>query len=343
MGGAAMLEPRRIEILGGGLAGLALGLGLQRRGLPVVLREAGHYPRHRVCGEFLTALDPATREDLHLDEVLAPARPAHHIVWLEPGCAPLRHVLPEPALILSRHHLDQALAAAFQEAGGELHTGQRVTPEPRPGRVLACGRRPDTNSPWLGLKQHFDGLEMQGDLEVQLGRGAYVGLTRVETGAVNVCGLFPRGTSSSQLSDHCRAAGLTELAARLSSARPVPGSQCAVAGLNYHTPSAPDRHAVVLGDHHGLIPPFTGHGMTIALQTAAAALAPLADWVQRPSVDWPETTARIRREVSRRCGARLNRARRLHPWMLSPGRRRSLHLLHRWGLLPLAPLYRLLH
>src|SRR5882724_2878130 len=45
---------RSIEIVGGGLAGLALGIGLRRHGVPVIIWEAGHYPRHRVCGEFIS-------------------------------------------------------------------------------------------------------------------------------------------------------------------------------------------------------------------------------------------------------------------------------------------------
>ena len=48
------LQP--IEIVGGGLAGLSLGLALRQQDIPVTLFEAGSYPRHRVCGEFITGL-----------------------------------------------------------------------------------------------------------------------------------------------------------------------------------------------------------------------------------------------------------------------------------------------
>ena len=43
-----------ITIVGGGLAGLTLGIGLRQRGVPVTIWEAGRYPRHRVCGEFIS-------------------------------------------------------------------------------------------------------------------------------------------------------------------------------------------------------------------------------------------------------------------------------------------------
>ena len=48
----AALKP--ITIVGGGLAGLTLGIGLRQQGVPVTVWEAGQYPRHRVCGEFIS-------------------------------------------------------------------------------------------------------------------------------------------------------------------------------------------------------------------------------------------------------------------------------------------------
>ena len=39
---------RTVTIIGGGLAGLTLGLALRQRDVPVTVCEAGTYPRHRV-------------------------------------------------------------------------------------------------------------------------------------------------------------------------------------------------------------------------------------------------------------------------------------------------------
>ncbi|HZI32692.1 MAG TPA: NAD(P)-binding protein, partial [Candidatus Binatia bacterium] len=49
-----MAHAKSITIVGGGLAGLTLGIGLRRRDVPVTILEAGEYPRHRVCGEFIS-------------------------------------------------------------------------------------------------------------------------------------------------------------------------------------------------------------------------------------------------------------------------------------------------
>ena len=330
-----------VEIIGGGLAGLALGLGLRARGVPVRLIEAGKYPRHRVCGEFITGLDHDTRRELQLTDILAGARQARGVLWSEPGRPSVRHDLPEVALCLSRYHLDESMASAFAAAGGDLRTGCRGPSDAKPGRIMASGRRPQAGSRWVGLKQHFHQLDLREDLELHLGQGAYVGLTRIEGRAVNVCGLFPRPGRGEAcgLIDRVRAAVLASLALRLESATPVEASACAVAGLDYGRP-APQLAA--LGDYHGLIPPFTGHGMTVAMQSAALAARRLEPWA-RGRFAWDETLALLQQDLRRRFARKLAWGRVLHPWLLAPHGRRVVHLLHRWGALPLGPLYRLCH
>jgi len=332
---------RTVEIIGGGLAGLALGLALRARGVPVRLHEAGRYPRHRVCGEFLTGLDADTIAALGLGDILAPALTSHHVSWHEAGRRTLRHRLPEPALSLSRHCLDLAMARQFTAAGGELSTGQRAAAERGPGRIFACGRRPQSASQWIGLKQHFHGLALDGDLELHLGTHAYVGLTRVEADVVNVCGLFPRPAcrEGATLTTRLRGVGLGALAQRLESAAPVEGSSCAVAGLDYSRRGVADDS---IGDHAGLIPPFTGHGMTIALQSAAWA-APHPEAWSRGRRGWKEATQAMRRTLDRRFARRLAWGRIMHPWLLRPRRRAMIHAMHRLRLLPFGLLYRLCH
>ena len=183
-----MNSPRPIEITGGGLAGLALGLSLRRSGVPVTILEAGRYPRHRVCGEFITGLAPETAARLGLAPFLADALSHREVAWfLNGGAKPARvQRLPSPALGLSRYALDARLAAAFVDGGGELRTDTRVTDfAPRTGRVFATGRRRG-RSPWLGLKIHARSLALVRDLELHLGAHAYVGLSRIEDGAANV-------------------------------------------------------------------------------------------------------------------------------------------------------------
>jgi flavin-dependent dehydrogenase len=343
---------RPIEIVGGGLAGLSLGLALRRAGVPVTLHEAGDYPRHRVCGEFITALDTGTRARLGLDEFLADAIRHQEVAWFRRATPLLRHALPSPALALGRHALDLRLADAFRAAGGDLRVRSRLDPRPAPpGRVFAHGRRPAAaDSPWLGLKCHALGLATSAPLEVHLGAHAYVGLCAIGDNRVNVSGLFRRRPGlaldrATALTAYLRATGLDALADRLAAAEIDPESRCAVAGLSFGRVAPEPRHAPLrlsLGDAHALIPPFTGNGMTMAFQSAALALDPLLAWT-RGEQTWPELVSHVRSLLAARFRLRLASSALLHPAMLHPRGQIGLSAAARTGLLPVRTLYHALH
>jgi menaquinone-9 beta-reductase len=121
------MQKTRITIIGGGLAGLTLGIGLRRRGVPVTVWEAGGYPRHRVCGEFISGRGQAVLQRLDLLESFFQAGAVFaddSIFFLGRERSPLRR-LPAPAICLSRFTLDALLARRFQDLGGELRENQR--------------------------------------------------------------------------------------------------------------------------------------------------------------------------------------------------------------------------
>ena len=70
-----------ITIVGGGLAGLSSGIALRRRGVPVNLHEAGVYPRHRVCGEFISGVSQCTFDSLGIGEIFDDAKEHRSTAW----------------------------------------------------------------------------------------------------------------------------------------------------------------------------------------------------------------------------------------------------------------------
>src|SRR5437867_5631321 len=106
-----MSTRKTITIVGGGLAGLTLGIGLRQRGIPVTVWETGHYPRHRVCGEFISGRGHATLTRLSLLEPLqqAGAFPARSATFLSSNASSPVRPLREPALCLSRYVMDTLL------------------------------------------------------------------------------------------------------------------------------------------------------------------------------------------------------------------------------------------
>lgn len=344
--------PRLIEIIGGGLAGLSLGIALRQARVPVTIHEAGDYPRHRACGEFITGLAPATIDRLGLAPALTGALVHRHVEWFLPGQQSRTQRLPAPALGLSRHTLDTRLAERFEQLGGQLHRRARVVElSEQPGRVFALGRRRATSSRWLGLKVHARDLPLRQELELHLGAGGYVGLARIEDDQVNICGLFQRHALSAAgpelLVQYVRAIGLPELAARLGNADLEAESFCAVAALEFDRavePTSPSGspNAIRLGDAAAMIPPFTGNGMAMAFQSAEVALAPLVAYADG-SADWAETCAVTQAGLRRRFRVRLASAGALHPWLIRRTTQRWLGFLGRARLLPLRALYTALH
>jgi flavin-dependent dehydrogenase len=341
-----MKHPLPIEIVGGGLAGLSLGLALRRAGVPVTLFESGTYPRHRVCGEFIAGLDASTIGTLGLAPFLFDALRHREVAWFIHEKFSREQTLPTPALAISRHVLDARLAAAFVSAGGNLRTGNRIEGAAQsPGRVFATGRR-RVRSPWLGLKIHALDVPLMRDLELHLGSDTYVGLARVDDRRVNVCGLFRRRPLQAQgtalLQAYLQAAGLSHLAARLAASPTDADSFSAVAavGFDHRVPVASGRFS--LGDACAMIPPFTGNGMAMAFQSAAIALPILLKYTHG-EITWADATHHVQTALRRHFRLRLASAAVLHPFLLQPPRQRWLAALNRTRLLPLRPLYSALH
>lgn len=342
------MTPRPVEIVGGGLAGLALGIGLRRAGVPVMLFDAGAYPRHRVCGEFITGLDASATARLGLDEVFRALPARSGVAWFGRGAPARRWQLPAPALTVSRHELDARLAGIFRGAGGELRLQQRVDPAAAPpGRVFATGRRPDTRSPWIGLKIHATKLPLVADLEFHVGERAYVGLCRLDADEVNLCGLFRRRAGVEPGRDraveaHLRAAGLGALAERLAAAQPQPESFCAVAGIRFGRQSPGAGERVEIGDAFAVTPPFTGNGMAMAFQSAACAVDPLAAW-SRGELAWEQAAGLARARLRRRFARRLRWAAALHPFLLTRFGERLSAACDRASLVPMRALFHQVH
>jgi flavin-dependent dehydrogenase len=316
-----------VTIIGGGLAGLTLGIALRREGVPVTVWEVGHYPRHRVCGEFISGRGQDVLMRLGLKEKLlaAEAREATSAqFWL--GDTPLaRQDLPRSALCLSRHVLDELLAAEFKKHGGDLRENARWQGESSDaGLIMANGRRrqPTENGwRWLGLKIHAHNFDMAADLEMHSYMTGYIGICRLSGGVVNVCGLFrlpeDRPGSAGRALDLLTGPPDSALRKRMDKASLDEESFCSVAGISLrrrHRDHGPDCR---IGDALTLIPPVTGNGMSIAFESAQIAIEPVTAY-SRGEIEWGTTREAIHASCESAFGSRLAWAGALQWAMFSP-------------------------
>ncbi|NDA10340.1 MAG: hypothetical protein EBZ53_05335 [Verrucomicrobia bacterium] len=317
---------KSVYIVGGGLAGLTLGLRLRQLEIPVELFEAGHYPRHRVCGEYLSGQGRDLLVSLLGETPLsqAGARSSLQLRIYRGKASLTERALPRPALCLSRYRLDKLLADAFSRVGGRIHAQTRQPILREEGWVTATGRQPSIREVgwrWLGLKAHALDLRLPDGLEMHLTPWGYVGLCPVEENRVNVCGLFrtrePVPNLIHQWRDWLSGPPGSALHERLRGANWDESSFSSVSALSLHPRRASDQPGVRVGDSLTMIPPLTGNGMSMAIEGAFLAVGPLASWAAG-KVSWSECTGKIAQSLDQTFSSRLAWARRLQQAVLHP-------------------------
>lgn len=288
-------------VIGGGPAGASAAITAAREGWSALLLERGRVPRHKVCGEFVSAEaldllrwliesdgDAITHNAVRLTETR---------LFLDGRV--LRVPIHPPSASIARHDLDLALWNAATAVGvttlSEV-TVQEVTPE-EPFRVAttagqfaaravinASGRWSNLNRPagaangarWLGLKAHCRG-ESEPSVDLYFFEGGYCGVQPVRDAggnpAINVCALV-RPDTADNLKDLLRCHPTLELRGRqweevFPAMRTFP--------VAFRQPTPVSGSILNAGDAANFVDPFVGDGIAIALwggHLATRSLAP---------------------------------------------------------------------
>ena len=295
-----------VIVAGGGLAGPAAAILLARAGRSVTLIEREREPRHKVCGEFLSAEALALLRDLGVSPAALGAVPIRG-VRLCSARKTTEAELPFPAMSLTRGRLDEALLAIAETTGVRVLRGLTVDRlEQREGHwhaqlsdgrtlsapdaVLATGkhdlrgyrRPPGPQRDLVGLKMYWrlappQAAALGNRVELLLYPGGYAGLQPVENGAANLCCLVERNALARlggwdgllrHMRAHCPA-----LAQQLDGAIPLLDRPLAIAPIpyGYVRRHAPGERLWAVGDQAAVIPSFTGDGMSIALYSGRCA------------------------------------------------------------------------
>ncbi len=353
---------RPITIIGGGLSGLALGCYLQKNGVNVTIIEQGKYPRHKVCGEFICGVSDATLDGLGILELFEDAESVRSIKWHIADKKILDKKLPHHGTGLSRFLLDDELQKLFRDLGGTIQQERVDKSEylngPAEGIVWACGKekhgKGNDAQRWLGMKMHVTGMDIEG-LEMHTGgssvKGGYVGLSPIENGRVNLCGLFEvnktvTGKGADRIHGYLLSMGLEKLANRLETATIDQESFSAVAGFSMGPQKIlnDDQQRILpIGDAAILIPPFTGNGMSIALESAHLAGQCLLPYcLNEKDGDWDKVLKTYLCLMRKKFRKRLIAAKFIHPFFFHPMGKWSLSSLAKCKLIPFRGLFYLL-
>jgi len=267
-GPTSCTSTNNVRVLGGGPAGSMAAIGACREGAArVEIVERSRFPRHKVCGEFLSPeIAPILQRAGLLEAFLqqAPWSVRRMAVYL--GSTEKRAVLPEPAFGLSRYTFDELLWSTAARLGTQ-HVGAG---EPT---IIATGRPPSPaakGSRLFGFKAHFDGPSDDA-VELYFRHDAYVGINCIEGGRTNVCGIAPESA--------LKAAGFEPESLMMTSAplrhRLAPLTRTMdwifTGPLAFGQRWKPEGSALLCGDALSFVDPFTGSGLLCAALTGSLA------------------------------------------------------------------------
>lgn len=186
---------KTIRIAGAGPAGSAAAIEALRYGAAVRIFERSRAPRHKVCGEFLAAETCRVLDELGAWDGLQSFKPARIVrCALHFGLRVKEWKLAEPAFGLSRLRLDQLLLDRAAVLGANVVRGERVQ-DLRSATIIATGRQgiASRGTRLFAFKSHFEGPAIDA-VQIFFDRESYIGVSPVEGGVINICGIAPEAT-----------------------------------------------------------------------------------------------------------------------------------------------------
>jgi flavin-dependent dehydrogenase len=291
-----------VVIIGGGLAGLTSAIHLSKFGMKVILIEKNEYPKHKVCGEYISNEVLPYFQWLGLD--ISNLKPSL-ISKMEFSTAKGKIIsgdLPLGGFGISRYELDNYLyqkaiqngcqilhdtVTDIQFLDDEFHIYISDTIALKSKIVLgAFGKRSNIdqklnrdfiqkNSPWLAVKAHYSGDFPNDLVGLHNFKGGYCGVSKVENNKINICYLADYETFKQyknieefQSEVVCKNPHLKVIFENctLLFEKPITISQ-----ISFERKEAVENHILMVGDTAGLIHPLCGNGMAMAIHSAKIA------------------------------------------------------------------------
>ena len=291
-----------VAIIGGGLAGLTSALHLSKCNKQVLLIEKNEYPKHKVCGEYISNEVLPYLNSLGIDPVKEGAKEIDQLELSTVKSKTIRGELPLGGFGMSRYFLDELLAKKALENNVVIHqdTVEKISFEDHhfliytkknqmyTGRVVigAFGKRSNLDvqmnrkfiqrkSPYLAVKTHVKGVFPDNLVALHNFKGGYCGVSKVETNAINVCYIvnFSSFKKYKNIEDFQKQVIFKNdhLRKIVTQASPIFEKPLTISQISFKTKKPVEDHILMCGDTAGMIHPLCGNGMGMAIRSAQIA------------------------------------------------------------------------
>ena len=340
-----------IGIVGGGIAGLTAAIHLASCGLKVLLFEKENYPHHKVCGEYLSREILPYLESLNISLERLNPKIINQLLYSTPSGKTIKTDLKSGGIGISRYALDNYLFEKAKEHNVEIihQTVSMITFSDEVFKINtsnnqifsakivlgAFGKRSGIDkklnrafigkkSGWLAVKAHYK-LDTYPDNMVSLHNfeGGYCGLSKTETGAVNVCYLASYDSFKDYKSiDSYKEEVLCknpQLKSFFDQAVPLFETDLSIAQVSFDKKSLVEDHILMLGDAAGLIHPLCGNGMAMAFHSAKLASESILKYYNPKSFSRKDIEKEYINKWNRQFKSRMKIGSILQKILLKPG------------------------
>lgn len=302
----------QVCIIGGGLAGLVSAIHLAQQKIDVVLFEKYTYPRHKVCGEYVSNEVLPYVESLGIDVFENNAKKISKLKLSHQNGKTIDQTLPLGGFGISRYALDKLLADKAIENNVRIINDevlrikfeddefkiQAKTDEVKTKFVISAhGKRSsldktlnrkfiEQKTPWIGIKAHYKTKSFDESwVELHNFQGGYCGLSMVENGHINLCYLVHQNEFKTFKSiEKFNEQGLTQnpfLKSFLSQAEPAFDKHLSISQISFQNKPTVKNHILYAGDAAGLIHPLCGNGMAMAIHSAKLVSEEIVKYYQK--------------------------------------------------------------
>ena len=291
-----------VIIIGGGLAGLTNAIHLSKFKQQVLLIEKNSYPRHRVCGEYISNEVLPYLNSLGIDPIKEGAKQISKVEVSTSKGNLIKGELPLGGFGMSRYFLDNLLLKKAQSNGvvvlkdsvdSVLFKNQVFTVQTKDSKLFqskitigAFGKRSildlrmnrkfiKKKSPYLAVKIHVKGDFPENVIALHNFKGGYCGVSKVENNSINLCYIteyksFKKHKTITDFQNQVMFKN-KHLKKIFQGSNSVFEKPLTISQISFETKKPVENHVIMCGDTAGMIHPLCGNGMGMAITSARLA------------------------------------------------------------------------
>ena len=300
-----------VIVIGGGLAGLTSAIHLAKAKFKVLLIEKNDYPKHKVCGEYISNEVLPYLEYLGFNPFEFGAKKISNFELTTHNNKSIKANLPLGGFGMSRYEMDFQLYKLALKKGVEVlkdtvvdvnFEANNFNVETKSNQQLqskivvgSFGKRSNLDvkfqrkfitrkSPYLGVKIHVSGDFPEDKVALHNFKGGYCGVSKVENDHINLCYItdfeaFKTYKDIDAFQDEVlfKNSALKEIFNTTESQFEQP---LTISQISFETKNPVENHIIMCGDTAGMIHPLCGNGMGMAIRSAQLASQLIIDYLQ---------------------------------------------------------------